>query len=125
MVEAVLGPILEVDARSEIRWPIVKLTETGDKSSRETPDRIEILGNTRSGAAFTAEIEGGVQPENIRFSFEIRGSDGWLSLTSSHPYGFQAGDLKWLFTDSSARLDGGIGQDRLRYGRDWRWPSAA
>jgi hypothetical protein len=23
-----------------------------------------------------------------------RGSDGWLSLTSDHPYGFQAGDLK-------------------------------
>jgi predicted dehydrogenase len=50
--------------------------------------------STRSSAAFTAEIDAGVQLENIRFSFEVRGSDGWLSLTSKHPYGFQAGDLK-------------------------------
>ena len=36
----------------------------------------------------------GAAPEDARFSFEIRGSEGWLSLTSDHPYGFQAGDLK-------------------------------
>ena len=41
-----------------------------------------------------AELEAGVPPDNVRFSFELRGSDGWLSLTSNHPYGFQAGDLK-------------------------------
>jgi predicted dehydrogenase len=35
-----------------------------------------------------------VRPENLRFSFDVRGSDGWLSLTSNHPYGFQAGNLK-------------------------------
>ena len=52
------------------------------------------MGKTRSGAAFTAELEAGVSPENVRFIFELRGSDGWLSLTSNHPYGFQAGDLK-------------------------------
>ena len=32
--------------------------------------------------------------ENAGFSFETRGSEGWLSLTGDHPYGFQAGDLK-------------------------------
>jgi len=94
LVEAVLGPIVEVDARTEIRWPIVKLTETGEQSARETADYVGVVGKTRSGAAFTAEIEAGVPPENVRFSLEVRGSDGWLSLTSDHPYGFQAGDLK-------------------------------
>jgi predicted dehydrogenase len=94
LVEAVLGPIIEVDARTEIRWPIVKLRETGAKSVRETADYVGVVGKTRSGVAFTADIDGGVQPENVRFRFEIRGSDGWLSLTSNHPYGFQAGDLK-------------------------------
>jgi predicted dehydrogenase len=94
LIEAVLYPIVEIDARTEIRWPIVKLTETGEQSARETADYVGLLGKTRSGAAFTAEIEAGVQPENVRFSFEVRGSDGWLSLTSNHPYGFQAGDLK-------------------------------
>src|SRR4029077_3277713 len=33
-------------------------------------------------------------PENVRFSFKVTGSNGWLNLTSNHPYGFQAGDLK-------------------------------
>jgi predicted dehydrogenase len=94
LVEAVLGPIVEVDARSEIRWPIVKLTETGEQSARDTADYFGIAGKTRSGAAFAAELEAGVPPELVRFSFKVTGSDGWLSLTSNHPYGFQAGDLE-------------------------------
>jgi predicted dehydrogenase len=94
LVEAVLGPIVEVDARTEIRWPIVKLTETGAESLRETADYVGVLGKTRSGTPFSADIDAGVRPENVRFSFEVRGSTGWLSLTGSHPYGFQAGDLK-------------------------------
>jgi predicted dehydrogenase len=40
------------------------------------------------------EISGGVAPHDARFSFEIRGSEGSLALTSDHPYGCQAGDLK-------------------------------
>ena len=94
LVEAVLGPILEVDAHSEIRWPLVKLKETGEQSARETADYVGIVGKSRSGAAFTAALEAGVPPENVRFSFKVTGSEGWFSLTSNHPYGFQAGDLK-------------------------------
>jgi predicted dehydrogenase len=94
LVEAVLGEIVEVDARTEILWPTVKLTDTGEESVRETADHVDILGKTRSGAVFTADISGGVVPEDARFSFEIRGLEGWLSLISNHPYGSQAGDLK-------------------------------
>ena len=94
MVEAVLGPIIEVDALTETLWPAVKLTDTGGHSVRETPDHIDVLGKTRSGAVFTADISGGVAPEDARFTFEIRGSEGELSLTGGHPFGFQAGDLK-------------------------------
>jgi predicted dehydrogenase len=94
MIEAVLGPIIEVDALAETLWPAVKLTDTGGHSSRETPDHIDVLGKTRAGAVFTADVSGGVAPEDARFAFEIRGSEGWLSLTGGHPYGFQAGDLK-------------------------------
>jgi predicted dehydrogenase len=60
LVEAVLGKIIEVDARAEIRWPIVRLKETGVESVRETADYVGILGKTTSGAAFTADIEAGV-----------------------------------------------------------------
>src|SRR6266446_3095635 len=73
LVEAVLGPIIEVDARTEIRWPIVKLTQTGVESVRETADYVGVVGKTRSGAAFTADFDAGVPPENVRFSFEVRG----------------------------------------------------
>jgi predicted dehydrogenase len=94
LVEAVLGRVIEVDARAEIRWPTVRLKETGAETVREVADYIGILGKTSSGAAFTAEIEAGVPQESVRFSFEVRGSGGWLSLTTDHPYGCQAGDLK-------------------------------
>ena len=94
VVEAILGPILEVDARTEIRWPRVKLTDTGGESVRQTADQIGVLGKTGSGAVFTADIHGGVAQEDARFSFEIRGADGWLKLSGGHPYGFQCGDLK-------------------------------
>jgi predicted dehydrogenase len=101
MVEAVLGPIIEVDARTETVWPIVKLTDTGTESLRETPDHVDVLGKTSFGAAFAASINTGLSHDDIRFNFEIRGSEGWLTLTGDgHPYGFQAGDLK--LTSSAA-----------------------
>jgi predicted dehydrogenase len=94
IVEAVLGRIREVDARAEIRWPTVRLIETGAETKREVADYIGILGKTASGAAFTAEIEAGVPQKSVRFSFEVRGSDGWLSLTTDHPHGCEVGDIK-------------------------------
>ena len=93
LIEALLGPVLEVNARTEILWPTVMLTDTGVQSVRETADQIGVLGKTSSGAVFTADISAGVAPQDVRFSFEVRGSEGWLSLASDHPYGFQARDL--------------------------------
>jgi predicted dehydrogenase len=60
---------------------------------RETADHVAVIGKTQSGAVFTADIYGGVAPQDTRSRFEIRGSEAWLSLTSDHPYSFQAGDL--------------------------------
>ena len=94
LVEAILGAIIEVDARTEILWPVVKLTDTGEESVRETADYVSILGKTYVGAVFTADIYGGVATEAIRSSLEIRGSEGWLRLTSDHPYSFQGGDIE-------------------------------
>src|SRR5580704_733123 len=113
VVEAILGPILEVDARTEIRWPTVKLTDTGEESVRETADHLGVLGKTGSGAVFTANIHGGVAHEDARFSFEVRGEDGWLNLSGGHPYGFQCGDLKLtsnvaFVTPEEAAVSGGF-----------------
>ena len=93
LIELILGPVIEVDARTEILWPSVKLVDTGQRIRRDVPDHIDLLGKTQSGAAFAAQMLAGVPPEDSQFRLDIRGSDGWLSLASDHPYGFQAGDL--------------------------------
>jgi predicted dehydrogenase len=122
LVEAVLGAIVEVDARTEILWPTVKLTDLGEESSRDTADHLDVLAKTRSGAVVTADINAGVAPQDIRSSFEIRGTEGWLSLTSDHPYSFQAGDLKLTSnvsfeTPEEAAVSGGHGRgDQRRRG---------
>jgi predicted dehydrogenase len=85
VLEALLGEVVEVDARTEILWPAVRLTDLGEESLRDAPDQVAVLGKTRSGAVFAADINAGVAPEDIRFSFEIRGSQGWLRLSSDHP----------------------------------------
>jgi predicted dehydrogenase len=103
LVEAILGPILEVEARTEIRWPTVKLTDTGGESVRQTADQVGVLGKTGSGVVFTADIHGGVAHGDARFGFEIRGADGWLNLSGRHPYGFQCGDLKLTSNVAFAR----------------------
>jgi predicted dehydrogenase len=90
MIEAILGPIIKVDALTETLWPAIKLTDTGGHIVRETPDHNGVLGKMRSGAVFTADISGGIAREDARFTFGIRGSEGWVSLTGGHPYGFQA-----------------------------------
>ena len=120
VVEAVLGEIVEVDARTEILWPTVKLTDTGEKSLRETPDHIDVLGKTQSGAVFMVDISGGVAREDAGFRFEIRGTEGWLNLTGGHPYGFQAGDLK-LTSNVPFSIpnpaDAGCNSDRAQYSK--------
>jgi predicted dehydrogenase len=115
VVEAILGPIIEVDSRTEILWPVVKLTDTGKHSVHETPDHVSVLGKTRSGAVFAADVSAGEATEHARFAFEIRGSEGWLSLTGGHPYGFQAGNLK--LTSSVAFPPGGGSSHWWTHGR--------
>jgi predicted dehydrogenase len=119
-----MGPIIEVDARTEILWPAVKLTDTGEESLRETADHVAVLGKTQSGAVFTADIHGGVAPQDTRSSFEIRGSEAWLSLTSDHPYGIHAGDptlrsnIPLVIPDEPAAIN--VGEIYVQLVRDLR-----
>ncbi len=93
LVEALLGDITEVDARTEILWPHPELLDTGGLARREVPDHIDVLARTTTGAVVTADVVGGVPPEDADFRFELRGTDGWLSLTGGSLYGVQGGDL--------------------------------
>ncbi|GAB2869891.1 Gfo/Idh/MocA family protein [Streptomyces mayteni] len=93
VVEAVLGDITEIDARTELLWPRVKLVDTGAISVREVPDHLDAIVRTASGAPVGVQILAGVPAPDAHFGLEVRGSDGWLRLTGDHPAGVQVGDL--------------------------------
>lgn len=93
LVEALLGEITEVDARTETLWPHPRLLDTGGRTRREVPDHVDVLARTATGAIVTADVVGGVPPEDADFRFELRGTDGWLTLTGGTLYGVQGGDL--------------------------------
>ncbi|MEU8207464.1 Gfo/Idh/MocA family oxidoreductase [Streptosporangium sp. NPDC049046] len=93
VVEAVLGDITEIDARTELLWPQVKLVDTGEISVREVPDHLDAIVKTSSGAPVGVQILAGVPAPDAHFSLEVRGSDGWLKLIGDHPAGVQVGDL--------------------------------
>ncbi|MCM4082387.1 Gfo/Idh/MocA family protein [Paractinoplanes hotanensis] len=93
VVEAVLGDITDIDARTEILWPQVKLTDTGTISVREVPDHLDAIVKTTSGAPVGVQILAGVPGPDAHFRLDIRGSEGWLTLTGNHPAGVQVGDL--------------------------------
>ena len=93
-LEAVLGAIQEVDARSAILFPTVQLVDTGEAVVRETADQLTVLGRVAQGCEFVADINGGIDPGDARFRFEVRGSEGWLKLSGGAVFGFQGGDLE-------------------------------
>jgi predicted dehydrogenase len=93
VVEAVLGNITEVDARTELLWPRIEIIDTGETSIRDIPDHVDLIARTASGAPVSVQVLAGVSAEETRFTFEIRGSEGWLKLDGNHPAGVQVGDL--------------------------------
>ncbi len=101
-LEAVLGKISEVDARSAILFPDVQLVDTGETSRRETADQVNVLGLAGDGCTFVADVTGGIPQDEATFLMEVRGTDGWLKLAGGFPFGFQAADL---VLTSSASFD--------------------
>jgi predicted dehydrogenase len=102
IIEALLGDITEVDARTEIFWPHPTLADTGATTTREVPDHAGVLAKVATGTVIAADIIGGVAPEEAAFRFGLRGSDGWLNLTGGTLFGVQGGDLT---LSSSADFD--------------------
>ncbi|PCD01160.1 Gfo/Idh/MocA family protein [Halopseudomonas pelagia] len=102
VIEAVLGRITEVDARTELLWPEIEIVDLGQTSVREIPDHVDLIGKTASGAPVSVQVLAGVAPEQANFSFEIRGAEGWLRLSGKHMAGVQVGDLT---LESSAEFD--------------------
>ncbi|AHE52540.1 Gfo/Idh/MocA family protein [Sphingomonas sanxanigenens] len=93
VIEAVLGNITHVDARTELLWPEIEVVDTGETSVRDTPDHLDMIAKTASGAPVSVQVLAGVPADAAGFVFEVRGSQGWLKLTGNHLAGVQVGDL--------------------------------
>lgn len=93
IIEALLGEVTEVDARTATLWPHPQLADAGTQTDREVPDHVDVLAQTASGALVTVDVLGGVAPEDATFRLDLRGTDGWLSLTGGTLFGVQGGDL--------------------------------
>ncbi len=100
LIEAVLGGYVEVEARAPVLFPLVKLMDTGAEVVNETANHLAVLGRTSTGCEVSVDIDGGRAPEDTPFSLEVRGSEGTLTLTGGHPFGFQAGDFQLKTTAS-------------------------
>ncbi|MCJ8141739.1 Gfo/Idh/MocA family oxidoreductase [Ancylobacter sp. A5.8] len=113
VVEALLGEITEVDARTELPWPEIRIVDTGETSVREIPDHLDLIAKTSSGAPVSVQILAGVPADEANFVFEIRGSNGWLKLTGNHLAGVQVGDLTLSssleFAKPDAPIASGVG----------------
>lgn len=93
VIESVLGNITEVDARTELLWPEIKLVDTGETSVREIPDHIDLIAKTALGAPVSVQVLAGVPENEAHFVLNIRGSEGSLQLRGNHLAGVQVGDL--------------------------------
>lgn len=105
VVEAVLGNITEVDARTELLWPEIQLVDTGETSVREIPDHLDLIAKTALGASVSVQVLAGIPPEDAHFVLEIRGSTGWIKLTGHHLAGVQVGDLNLSASTDFAQPD--------------------
>lgn len=113
VIEVVLGNITEVDARTELLWREIEIVDTGATSVRDTPDHIDLIAKTTSGAPVSVQILAGVPADEANFVFEIRGAGGSLRLTGNHLAGVQVGDLTLsasvAFDASDAPVATGVG----------------
>lgn len=94
VIEAVLGNITEVDARTELLWPEIEIVDTGAMSVREIPDHLDMIAKTTSGASVSVQVLANVPAGDAHFRLHVRGTKGWLKLTGNHLAGVQVGDLE-------------------------------
>jgi predicted dehydrogenase len=91
MLEYLLGPYREVDARNSIMRKQVPIVGSDEVVERTCADHMLVLGHHESGCVSTLEVTGGVA--NRDFSLELVGTKGSLTMSSSFPGGYQAGTI--------------------------------
>jgi predicted dehydrogenase len=77
-----LGEFASLTARTAIRLPNVRRTDTGEILEKHGPDQIVVTGLLESGALATVHYRGGVS-RGANFVWEINGSNGDLRLEAA------------------------------------------
>lgn len=90
-IEFLAGPYAELDARTSILRKHVPIIGSDEVVERTCADHMLVLGKHGSGCISTLEVTGGVGDRDL--SFQLVGSKGSLSMTSSFPGGYQAGTI--------------------------------
>ena len=120
-IEAVVGAFTEVTARASILRDSMTLMGTDETVQRTCADHLLTFGKHDSGCISSMEVVGGVV--DVPFQFELRGTEGSLSITGGHPGGYQAGPLTVTTNPlSPAQPDAvasGIGANSLNVAELW------
>jgi predicted dehydrogenase len=90
-LETIVGPYVEVDARSSTLAKTVRIQGSDEVVQRTCADHMMVLGQHDSGCVSTLEVIGGVAAQP--FALELIGDRGWLKITGGRAGGYQVGNL--------------------------------
>lgn len=91
VIDALVGPWTQVDARASTLWPQVLVEGTDRHLARTDEDHILALGRHGSGCVSTIETIGG--RHDRRAMIEILGDKGWLRIEATGPGTYQIAPL--------------------------------
>jgi len=120
-IEEVIGDYCEVTACASILVDKMTLMGTGETVERTCADHLLTFGKHVGGCVSSLEVVGGVV--DVPFQFELRGTEGSLSITGGHPGGYQAGLLTVRSTpkasDQPASIIADIGPQSVNVADLW------
>lgn len=93
---AVLGPLIDIDARARRQFPQVQVAGEDVPITRETFDHLIAHARLGSGALVSVEVVGGRPLNNTPFRLEVVGERQTLVLEGGAARGFQTGRLRLL-----------------------------
>lgn len=91
VLESIVGPYVELDARTSILLKQVRVSGTDETVERTSADHMLIQGLHEGGCVSTLEVIGGVV--SSPFKLELVGEKGWIKISGGGPGGFQVGAL--------------------------------
>jgi predicted dehydrogenase len=81
----VLGEFADLSAVSDLRRPLVRIEETGERFVKTAADQIAVIGTLTSGATASVHVREAVAG-GTGFLWEINGTDGTLRITADAAY---------------------------------------